>query len=89
MIARIIRGAIVHRVFVLVAALALAVLGAWSVWHTPLDALPDLSDTQVIIRTEWPGQTPRIVEGAQAICEDLESVRRSRQERQEKNQFGH
>ncbi len=34
-------------------------------------------------------QTPRIVEGAQAICEDLESVRRSRQERQEKNQFGH
>jgi len=41
---------------------ALAAVGAWSVLRTPLDALPDLSDTQVIIRTEWPGQTPRIVE---------------------------
>ena len=62
MIARIIRGAIANRIFVLVAALVLAVAGIWSVMHTPLDALPDLSDTQVIIRTEWPGQTPRIVE---------------------------
>jgi len=40
----------------------LAVAGLWSVRHTPLDALPDLSDTQVIIRTEWGGQTPRIIE---------------------------
>lgn len=62
MIARIIRGAIANRIFVLVAALALAAAGIWSVLHTPLDALPDLSDTQVIIRTQWPGQTPRIVE---------------------------
>jgi Cu(I)/Ag(I) efflux system membrane protein CusA/SilA len=62
MIARIIRASIAHRVWVLVAAIALAVAGIWSVMHTPLDALPDLSDTQVIIRTEWPGQTPRIVE---------------------------
>ncbi|WP_454830823.1 efflux RND transporter permease subunit [Pseudoxanthomonas wuyuanensis] len=62
MIAGIIRASIANRVFVLVAALALAVAGVWSVSRTPLDALPDLSDTQVIIRTEWPGQTPRIVE---------------------------
>lgn len=62
MIARIIRGAIANRIFVLVAALALAAAGIWSVLHTPLDALPDLSDTQVIIRTQWPGQTPLIVE---------------------------
>ncbi|HEV8693504.1 MAG TPA: efflux RND transporter permease subunit [Lysobacter sp.] len=62
MIARIIRASIANRLFVLVAAIALAVVGIWSVSRTPLDALPDLSDTQVIIRTEWPGQTPRIVE---------------------------
>jgi Cu(I)/Ag(I) efflux system membrane protein CusA/SilA len=62
MIARIIRASIANRLFVLVAAFALAVAGIWSVSRTPLDALPDLSDTQVIIRTEWPGQTPRIVE---------------------------
>ena len=62
MIARLIHVCIANRALVLVAALLLAVAGAWSVKHTPLDALPDLSDTQVIIRTQWPGQTPRIVE---------------------------
>ncbi|MBS1939667.1 MAG: efflux RND transporter permease subunit [Bacteroidetes bacterium] len=62
MIARIIRASIAHRIWVLIAAVVLAVAGIWSALHTPLDALPDLSDTQVIIRTEWPGQTPRIVE---------------------------
>jgi Cu(I)/Ag(I) efflux system membrane protein CusA/SilA len=61
-IARLIRAAIANRAIVLAAALALAAWGAWSVAHTPLDALPDLSDTQVIVRTQWPGQTPRIVE---------------------------
>jgi Cu(I)/Ag(I) efflux system membrane protein CusA/SilA len=62
MIAAIIRASIANRVLVLVAAVLLAVAGIWSVQRTPLDALPDLSDTQVIIRTEWPGQTPRIIE---------------------------
>ena len=62
MIARIIRASIANRALVLMAAVLLAAAGLWSVRHTPLDALPDLSDTQVIIRTEWPGQTPRIVE---------------------------
>lgn len=62
MIAGIIRRAIANRGLVLIAAAALAVVGTWSLSRTPLDALPDLSDTQVIIRTPWPGQTPRIVE---------------------------
>lgn len=62
MIARIIRASIANRALVLMAAVLLAVAGLWSLRHTPLDALPDLSDTQVIIRTEWAGQTPRIIE---------------------------
>lgn len=62
MIAHLIRACIANRGLVLLAAALLAVAGVWSVRHTPLDALPDLSDTQVIIRTQWPGQTPRIVE---------------------------
>ncbi|MEJ7745709.1 MAG: efflux RND transporter permease subunit, partial [Luteimonas sp.] len=62
MIARIILASIANRGLVLIAAVLLAVAGVWSVLNTPVDALPDLSDTQVIIRTEWPGQTPRIIE---------------------------
>ncbi|MGH8075778.1 MAG: efflux RND transporter permease subunit, partial [Lysobacter sp.] len=62
MIASIIQRSIANRVFIVIAAVALAVIGVWSVAHTPMDALPDLSDTQVVIRTQWPGQTPRIVE---------------------------
>ncbi len=62
MIAALIRTAIAHRLFVLLAALVLAVIGAYSVFHTPIDALPDLSDTQVIIRTPWAGQSPQVVE---------------------------
>jgi len=62
MIAHLIRASIANRALVLMAAVLLAAAGLWSALHTPLDALPDLSDTQVIIRTQWPGQTPRIVE---------------------------
>jgi Cu(I)/Ag(I) efflux system membrane protein CusA/SilA len=62
MIAGLIRASIANRALVLMTAVLLAAAGLWSLRHTPLDALPDLSDTQVIIRTEWPGQTPRIVE---------------------------
>jgi copper/silver efflux system protein len=62
MIARLIHACIANRVLVLMAAVLLAVAGVWSVSRTPLDALPDLSDTQVILRTSWSGQTPRIVE---------------------------
>lgn len=62
MIARIIRFSIANRVFVLLAALILAAWGTWAVKNTPVDALPDLSDVQVIIRTNFSGQAPQIVE---------------------------
>ena len=62
MIARLIRASIANRALVLMAAVLLATSGIWSLRSMPLDALPDLSDTQVIIRTEWAGQTPRIIE---------------------------
>ncbi|GLQ46537.1 cation transporter [Dyella lipolytica] len=62
MIAALIRAAIAHRLFVLLAAVIVAVIGVYATMHTPIDALPDLSDTQVIIRTNWPGQSPQVVE---------------------------
>jgi Cu(I)/Ag(I) efflux system membrane protein CusA/SilA len=62
MIARLIRWSIDNRFLVLLATVALAAWGAWSVAHAPLDALPDLSDVQVIIRTSYPGQAPQLVE---------------------------
>lgn len=62
MIARVIRAAIAHRAWVVLAAVVLAAAGVFSVLRTPIDALPDLSDTQVIIRTSWAGQSPQIVE---------------------------
>lgn len=62
MIGAVIRAAIAHRIFVLLAALALALAGVFAALHTPVDALPDLSDTQVIIRTSYPGQSPQVVE---------------------------
>lgn len=62
MIARIIRLSIANRFWVLLAALVIAGWGLWSLNKTPLDALPDLSDTQVIIRAQYPGKAPQIVE---------------------------
>jgi Cu(I)/Ag(I) efflux system membrane protein CusA/SilA len=62
MIARLIRWSISNRVLVLLAALFVAGWGLWAMLRTPLDAIPDLSDVQVIIRTTWPGQAPQIVE---------------------------
>ena len=62
MIARLIRWSIVNRFLVLLATVLLAGWGVYSLLKTPLDALPDLSDVQVIIRTSYPGQAPRIVE---------------------------
>ncbi len=62
MIARLIRWSIGNRFLVLLATLMLAAWGVWSLSRIPLDALPDLSDVQVIIRTSWPGQAPQIVE---------------------------
>jgi Cu(I)/Ag(I) efflux system membrane protein CusA/SilA len=62
MIAALIRWAIASRFLVLLATLMLSAWGVWSLYRTPLDAIPDLSDVQVIIRTTYPGQAPQIVE---------------------------
>ncbi|QNA89561.1 efflux RND transporter permease subunit [Massilia sp. Dwa41.01b] len=62
MIARIIRASIAGRVWVLIAAVLVAVWGVYSLRATSLDALPDLSDTQVIIRAQYPGKAPQLVE---------------------------
>jgi Cu(I)/Ag(I) efflux system membrane protein CusA/SilA len=62
MIARLIRWSIANRFLVLLATVGLVAWGIWSVQRTPVDALPDLSDVQVIIRTTYPGQAPQIVE---------------------------
>jgi len=62
MIAAVIRAAVRARIFVLLAAFALLAIGVIAVRSTAVDALPDLSDVQVVIRTSYPGQAPQIVE---------------------------
>jgi Cu(I)/Ag(I) efflux system membrane protein CusA/SilA len=62
MIARIIELSARNAVLVLLGTLFLAAAGIWAVIKTPLDAIPDLSDTQVIVYTEYPGQAPQVVE---------------------------
>ena len=62
MIAALIRWSIRNRVLVVIASLIIAAGGAYAVRQTPVDALPDLSDVQVIIKTTYPGQAPQVVE---------------------------
>src|SRR5215813_11293435 len=62
MIASLIRWSIANRFLVLMATVLVTAWGVYAVMKTPLDAIPDLSDVQVIIRTPFPGQAPRIVE---------------------------
>ena len=62
MIEWIIRASVKARGLILVAALVLTVIGIEAARTTPVDALPDLSDVQVIIKTSYPGQAPQIVE---------------------------
>ena len=62
MIARLIRWSVGNRFLVLLATLFTVAWGVWAVKTMPIDALPDLSDVQVIIRTPYPGQAPQIVE---------------------------
>ncbi len=62
MIASIIRWSVGNRFFVLLATAMLVGLGSFSLKNTPVDALPDLSDVQVIIKTSFPGQAPQVVE---------------------------
>ena len=62
MIAQLIRWSAANRLMVMLVTLMIAAWGVFAMLKTPLDAIPDLSDTQVIIRTQWSGQAPQIVE---------------------------
>ena len=62
MIESVIRWSVANRLVVLLLGLALAVGGIYVTANTPVDALPDLSDVQVIIKTSFPGQAPQVVE---------------------------
>jgi len=62
MIAALIRWSIANRLLVLLATALVSAAGVLAVLRTPLDAIPDLSDVQVIVKTAYPGQSPRVVE---------------------------
>ncbi|BBM70778.1 efflux RND transporter permease subunit [Rhodothermus marinus] len=62
MIERLITWSAHNRLLILTLTLLISALGLWATLNTPIDAIPDLSDAQVIIRTEYPGQAPQIVE---------------------------
>ncbi|MCG9709826.1 MULTISPECIES: efflux RND transporter permease subunit [unclassified Pseudoalteromonas] len=62
MIAAVIRWSVGNRFFVLLLSLMLAGFGVFSLKNTPVDALPDLSDIQVIVKTSYPGQAPQVVQ---------------------------
>ena len=62
MLRKIIEWSVAHTRIVLTVAAAVTIVGIWSAVNTPVDAIPDLSDAQVIVMTEWPGQPPQLVE---------------------------
>ncbi|MGE6302107.1 efflux RND transporter permease subunit [Serratia liquefaciens] len=62
MIAFVIRWSLRNRLLVLLASLLLAGWGIWALQKAPLDALPDLSDVQVIVRATYPGKAPQVIE---------------------------
>src|SRR5438552_4762218 len=62
MINKIIEYSATHRGLIITLVLSLVLIGVWSIRNVPLDAIPDLSDPQVIIYTEWPGRSPNLVE---------------------------
>ncbi|HFC30631.1 MAG TPA: efflux RND transporter permease subunit, partial [Oceanospirillales bacterium] len=62
MIANIIRWSVGNRFFVLLGTAMLVGVGLFALKNTPVDAIPDLSDVQVIIKTSYPGQAPQVVE---------------------------
>ncbi|OIP34647.1 MAG: cation transporter [Deltaproteobacteria bacterium CG2_30_66_27] len=62
MLGRIIEASVRNKYLVILATVFLAAWGIWAMYRIPLDAIPDLSDVQVIVFTEYPGQGPRIVE---------------------------
>ena len=62
MINRVLNASLNNRLIVLLAVVVLAVAGFWSFKNIPLDAIPDLSDVEIIVFTEFPGQAPQVVE---------------------------
>jgi len=62
MLNRMINWSLAHKKAVLIVTAFLSVAGVWAMLRTPVDAIPDLSDAQVIVMTEWPGQAPQLVE---------------------------
>ena len=62
MINRIIDFSAQNRILIVVLTACLTLYGVWSMRQIPLDAIPDLSDPQVIIYTEWPGRSPDLIE---------------------------
>src|SRR5436309_2492430 len=62
MITHIIEYCASHRLLVVFLVMSAVVIGLWSMFNVPLDAIPDLSDPQVIVYTEWPGRSPNLVE---------------------------
>lgn len=62
MLKRIIEWSVNHKLMVFLGTFVLVLSGAWAMFKTPVDAIPDLSDVQVIVMTDWPGQAPLTVE---------------------------
>ncbi|MGZ9189430.1 MAG: efflux RND transporter permease subunit [Nitrospira sp.] len=62
MVERIIEYSARHRFIVFLLVFSLSAVGLWAMWQTPIDALPDISDTQVIVYTTWQGRSPDLVE---------------------------
>ncbi|MDQ8153355.1 MAG: efflux RND transporter permease subunit, partial [Gemmatimonadota bacterium] len=62
MLRKLIQWSVANRALVLLLTLALSAAGTWALRHTPLEALPDLSDVQVVVQTDFREQAPRIVE---------------------------
>ena len=62
MLRRIIEWSVGHKLVVVLGTLVVSLGGVWAMVTTPVDAIPDLSDAQVIVMTEWPGQAPQLVE---------------------------
>src|SRR5690349_10849047 len=62
MISRIIEACARNRILVFTCVLLLTLAGIWSLHHVPLDALPDISDVQVIVHTAWNNQPPDVIE---------------------------
>ena len=62
MLNKIIEFSVNNRLFVIIIIAIIIGVGIWSIYNTPVDAIPDLSDVQVIIFSDFPGQAPQVVE---------------------------